>query len=223
MKKYLIAGFLAWLPLAITVWVLSWLLGVTDGLFAWLLAGAEAVLPPSAHDLTATLRQIPGLSFVVLLAGTLLTGVLVTNIFGRWLLDRWDALLNRIPIVKSIYSSVKQVSDTLFSTNGNAFREAVLVQYPHGDSWTIAFVTGKPSGEVAEQLPGDHVGVYVPTTPNPTSGFFLMLPRERVRPLGMSVDQALKYIISMGVVSPVPSSASSPPERPGEADPNRRG
>jgi len=223
-KKYLIAGFLAWLPLAITVWVLLWLLGVTDGLFAWLLAGAEAVLPPSAHDVTITLRQIPGLSFVVLVVGTILTGVLVTNIFGRWLLDRWDALLNRIPIVKSIYSSVKQVSDTLFSTSGNAFREAVLVPYPHQNSWTIAFVTGKPGGEVAQALVGDHVSVYVPTTPNPTSGFFLMVPREQVRPLAMSVDQALKYIISMGVVAPAASlNSSAPPATPGEADPNPRG
>ena len=229
MKKYLIAGFLAWLPLAITVWVLSWLLGVTDGLFAWLLAGAQAVLPPSAHEFTAGLRHIPGLSFVVLMVGTILTGVLVTNIFGRWLLDRWDALLNRIPIVKSIYSSVKQVSDTLFSTSGNAFREAVLVPYPHQNSWTIAFVTGKPGGEVAQALVGEHVSVYVPTTPNPTSGFFLMVPRDQVRPLAMSVDQALKYIISMGVVGPASAATSSaassspPASSPGEADPNPRG
>lgn len=224
LKKYLLAGLLAWLPLAITVWVISWLLGMTDSLFASLLAGASTLLPPSAQPLIRVLPQVPGLSVIVLALVMVLTGVLVTNFFGRWVLERWDALLNRIPIVKSIYSSVKQVSDTLFSTSGNAFREAVLVQYPHAHSWTIAFVTGKPAHEVATHLSGEHVSVYVPTTPNPTSGFFLMMPRDHVRPLGMSVDQALKHIISMGVVAPPPAPAGlAPPERPGEADPNPRG
>jgi len=124
--------------------------------------------------------------------------------------NQWDKLLSRIPIVKSIYSSVKQVSDTLFSSSGNAFREAVLVQYPHQGSWTIAFVTGKPSGEVAAHLDGEHVSLYVPTTPNPTSGFFLLMPRTSVRPLQMSVDEALKYIISMGVVAPPPPAPPRP-------------
>jgi uncharacterized membrane protein len=147
-------------------------------------------------------RHVPGLGVLTLLAGMLLTGVFVTNIFGQWAVRQWDALMGKIPIVKSIYSSVKQVSDTLFSSNGNAFREAVLVQYPHAGSWTIAFVTGKPGGEVAAHLDGEHVSVYVPTTPNPTSGFFLILPRREIRVLGMSVDEALKYVISMGVVAP---------------------
>jgi uncharacterized membrane protein len=132
----------------------------------------------------------------------LLTGVFVTNIFGQWIARRWNTLLQNIPIVKSIYSSVKQVSDTLFSTSGNAFREAVLVQYPRHGSWTIAFVTGRPGGEVVSHLSGDYLSLYVPTTPNPTSGFFLMVPRIDVVELEMSVDQALKYIISMGVVAP---------------------
>ncbi len=206
MKRYLIAGLLAWLPLAITVWVLSWLLGATDSLFLWMLQAAEAVLPASVAPLIARLSHVPGLSILVLAVAMLLTGMFVTNIFGQWWLRQWDNLLNRIPIVKSIYSSVKQVSDTLFSTNGNAFREAVLVQYPRAGSWTIAFVTGRPGGEVAEHLQGDWLSVYVPTTPNPTSGFFLMVPRADVVELDMSVDQALKYVISMGVVVP-PQSA----------------
>jgi uncharacterized membrane protein len=121
---------------------------------------------------------------------------------GQWWVRQWHRLMHQIPIVKSIYSSVKQVSDTLFSSSGNAFREAVLVQYPRQGAWTIAFVTGKPGGEVAEHLPGEYVSVYVPTTPNPTSGFFLMMPRADVVVLNMSVDEALKYVISMGVVSP---------------------
>jgi uncharacterized membrane protein len=201
-KRYLVAGMLAWLPLAVTIAVLVWLLGAIDGLFSTLLNAAQAVLPVTQTAWLESLRHVPGLSVVVLAALLVITGVLVTNIFGQWMLHRWDTLLQRIPIVKSIYSSVKQVSDTLFSTSGNAFREAVLVQYPRPGSWTIAFVTGRPSGEVAAHLPGEHVSVYVPTTPNPTSGFFLMMPRSEMRALGMSVDEALKYIISMGVVAP---------------------
>jgi uncharacterized membrane protein len=201
-KKYLIAGLLAWLPLAITVWVLTWLLGGMDALFQWLLQAVSALLPAESQPRVEQLRQVPGLSIVFLVSAMLATGVFVTNIFGQWWLRQWDALLQRIPIVKSIYSSVKQVSDTLFSSSGNAFREAVLVQYPRQGSWTIAFVTGKPGGEVAHHLPGDFVSIYVPTTPNPTSGFFLMMPRSDVVALDMSVDQALKYVISMGVVIP---------------------
>jgi uncharacterized membrane protein len=201
-KKYLVAGLLVWLPLAITIWVLSWLLGAMDGVFASLLSATQAVLPESARAGLETLRHVPGLGVLVMVAGLLATGVFAANIFGQWWLRQWDTILGKIPIVKSIYNSVKQVSDTLFSTNGNAFREAVLVQYPRAGSWTIAFVTGKPGGEVAAHLPGDYVSVYVPTTPNPTSGFFLMMPRADVLALRMSVDEALKYVISMGVVGP---------------------
>ena len=208
MKKYLVAGLLVWLPLAITLWVLAWMIGAIDGVFAWLVAAAQAVLPLSMQSGLEQLRRIPGLSIVVVAGLLILTGVFATNIFGQWWLRQWDALLHKIPIVKSIYSSVKQVSDTLFSSSGNAFREAVLVQYPRAGSWTIAFVTGRPGGEVATHLPGDFISVYVPTTPNPTSGFFLMMPREDVRQLAMSVDEALKYVISMGVVAP-----ASPPVR----------
>ena len=202
MKKYIIAGLLVWLPLAITIWVLSWMLGALDGVFAWLLSATQAVLPDAARETIEALRRVPGLGVIVMAAGLLLTGVFATNIFGQWWLRQGDRMLGKIPIVKSIYNSVKQVSDTLFSSNGNAFREAVLVQYPRHGSWTIAFVTGRPGGEVAIQLPGDYVSVYVPTTPNPTSGFFLMMPRTDVIELKMSVDEALKYVISMGVVSP---------------------
>ena len=202
MKKYLIAGLLVWLPLAITIWVLLWLLGLMDGMFMWILTLSQAVLPAGLDNAIERLRHVPGLGVLVMAAIVLGSGVFVTNIFGQWWVKQWDRVLNRIPIVKSIYSSVKQVSDTLFSSSGNAFREAVLVQYPRPGSWTIAFVTGKPSGEVAAMLPGEFVSVYVPTTPNPTSGFFLMMPRSDVVVLKMSVDEALKYVISMGVVGP---------------------
>jgi len=208
-KKYLIAGLLVWLPLAITIWVLSWLLGSLDGVFSSLLSASQAVLPQATATSLESLRSVPGLGVVIMLALLLLTGVFAANFVGQWWLRQWDQLLYRIPIVKSIYSSVKQVSDTLFSSNGNAFREAVLVQYPRAGSWTIAFVTGKPGGEVASHLPAEMVGVYVPTTPNPTSGFFLMMPRAEVHTLQMSVDEALKYVISMGVVAPPESAAAA--------------
>ncbi|MCZ8112284.1 MAG: DUF502 domain-containing protein [Betaproteobacteria bacterium] len=213
MKKFLVAGLLVWLPLAITIAVLSWLLGAVDGLFAFLLRVSEAVLPVSAAAPIERLRHVPGLSVVVLVVVLVLTGVFATNIFGQWWVRQWDRLMHQIPIVKSIYSSVKQVSDTLFSSKGNAFREAVLVQYPRSGAWTIAFVTGRPGGEVATKLPADLLSVYVPTTPNPTSGFFLMLPRAEVIELAMSVDQALKYVISMGVVVPPPAAPKPLPVR----------
>jgi uncharacterized membrane protein len=212
-KKYIITGLLVWLPLAITVWVLLWVLGLITGVFEALLSALQAVAPLSLHNNLEALRHVPGLGVLILVVALLLTGVFVANIFGQWWLRQWDRLLSNIPIVKSIYNSVKQVSDTLFSSSGNAFREAVLVQYPREGSWTIAFVTGRPGGEVAEALPGEHVSLYVPTTPNPTSGFFLMMPRESVRPLAMSVDEALKYIISMGVVAPAAPAVAAPTPR----------
>ena len=210
MKKYLIAGLLVWLPLAITIWVLQAALGTLDGVFGWLLRGSQVILPRGAHDSIEMLRQIPGLGVLVMLLGLLLTGVFATNIAGQWFLRQGHKVLNKIPIVKSIYSSVKQVSDTLFSSSGNAFREAVLVQYPREGAWTIAFVTGKPGGETALHLHGEYLSVYVPTTPNPTSGFFLMVPRADVVVLQMSVDEALKYVISMGVVAPPMHVAPAP-------------
>jgi uncharacterized membrane protein len=203
-RKHLITGLLVWMPLAVTIWVLLWVLGLMDGMFSWVLSLSQAVLPEQMRAGIEMLRGVPGLGVVVLLVVLWATGLFVANIFGQWWLKQWNALLNKIPIVKTIYSSVKQVSDTLFSSSGNAFREAVLVQYPRAGSWTIAFVTGQPSGEVAAHLATPHVSVYVPTTPNPTSGFFLMMPRSEVVPLAMSVDEALKYIISMGVVAPPP-------------------
>lgn len=219
MKKYIITGLLVWMPLAITVWVLLWALSLIDGVFAWLLTATQTLLPMSLHTSIESLRSIPGLGLLVMITALLLTGLFVANIFGQWWFRQQDRLLSRTPIVKSIYSSVKQVSDTLFSSSGNAFREAVLVQYPRQGMWTIAFVTGKPSGEVAAHLQTEHVSLYVPTTPNPTSGFFLMTARSEVIPLRMSVDAALKHIISMGVVAPVeqslPQSEEAGRNRPG--------
>lgn len=202
MRKYIVAGLLVWLPLAVTVWLLTTVLGMVDGLFGSLVSASQALLPAGAHGFLEMLRHVPGLGLVVVVAALLLTGIFAANFVGQWWLRQGSRVVHRIPIVKSIYSSVKQVSDTLFSSSGNAFREAVLVQYPRQGSWTIAFVTGRPGGEAAEHLHADYISLYVPTTPNPTSGFFLMVPRSDVIALRMSVDEALKYIISMGVVAP---------------------
>lgn len=193
-KRYLITGLLVLVPLVITIWVLKTLIGVMDQ--------SLLLLPSAWHPQVVLGFNIPGLGTLLTIGIVLLTGVIATNFFGKRIILFWEGVLARVPVVKSIYYSVKQVSDTLFSDSGQAFRKAVLVQYPRSGSWTIAFLTGQPGGDVANYLQGDYVSIYVPTTPNPTSGFFLMMPRADVIELDMSVDEALKYIISMGVVTP---------------------
>jgi uncharacterized membrane protein len=207
-KKYLLTGLMVWLPLAITIWVLLWLVGLLDAVFGGFLAGLAAVTPSTLSPTIERLHNIPGLGVLLVFTAMLVTGALVSNVAGRWWVKQWDHLFTHIPIVKSIYNSVKKVSDTLFSSNGNAFRTALLIQYPRQGSWTIAFQTGVPGGEVASHLGDDFISVYVPTTPNPTSGFFLMVPKADVIELTMSVDQALTYVISMGSVAPVGRAAT---------------
>jgi uncharacterized membrane protein len=146
--------------------------------------------------------DIPGIGAILTIAIVFITGLLTNNLVGNYVVRVGERLLKRVPVVSSLYGSVKQVSDTLFSSSGNAFRQAVLIPYPHADSYTIAFLTGTPGGDVKNHLVGDYVSVYVPTTPNPTSGFFLMMERSKVVELNMTVDAALKYIVSMGVVAP---------------------
>src|SRR5436853_5220595 len=168
MKRYLIAGLLVWVPLGITIWVLHALVSSLDQTLL--------LLPESARPEAIVGFHIPGLGVLLSFAILLLTGMLAANFFGARLILLWEAVLGRIPVVKSIYSSVKQVSDTLLSDTGNAFRKALLVEFPYPGSWTIAFMTGTPAVAVSSQLPSEHVSVYVPTTPNPTSGYFIIVP-----------------------------------------------
>jgi uncharacterized membrane protein len=193
-KRYFITGLLIWIPLVITGWVLSLIVGVADQ--------SLRLLPPAIRPQNLLGFNIPGAGIVVTLAIVLATGFLATNLIGQRLVGWWERALARIPVVNSIYNGVKQVSDTLLSPSGKAFRQPLLVQYPHPGAWTIAFLTGEPGGEVAARLEGEHVSVYVPTTPNPTSGFFLMFRKDEVIALDMDVDEALKHILSMGVVTP---------------------
>lgn len=194
MRKYFITGLLTLVPIAITAWVLH---AVISSMDQTLLLLPEQWRPEALIGL-----KIPGFGVVLTVLIIFITGLLTRNFIGNYIVSAWEALLNRIPIVNSIYSSVKQVSDTLFSSSGNAFSKALLIEYPRQGAWTIAFLTGKPSGDVSKHLGEDFISVYVPTTPNPTSGYFLIIPKKDAIELDMSVDTALKYVVSMGVVAP---------------------
>ena len=198
MKKYLITGLLIWIPLVITIWVLKVIFDALDQ--------SLLLLPDSFQTEHWLGVHIPGLGAILTIVVVFLTGIFATNFFGARLIELWHEILRRIPVVNSIYSSVKQISDTLFSTSGQAFRKALLVQWPHPGMWTIGFLTGTPGGDVVNHVPEDCLSVYVPTTPNPTGGYFVIVRRSEVVELDMSVDQALKYIISMGVAPPLPKS-----------------
>ena len=203
-RRWLLAGLLVLVPLAITLAVLNWIVATLDQTLL--------ILPVAWHPDRLLGFHLPGFGVLLTLGIVLLMGAIASNFLGRKLLMVGNALLRRIPIVRSIYSSVKQVSDTLFSENGNAFRKALLVQWPREGVWTIGFLTGLPGGDVVNHLPADYVSVYIPTTPNPTGGYFVMLKRAECVELKMSVDEALTYVISMGVV--VPAARPVPPLNP---------
>lgn len=200
-KSVFLTGLLVLVPLAITLWVLNLVIGTMDQTLL--------LLPESWRPERMFHMRLPGLGAVLTLAFIFVVGLLTQNFIGQKLVEWWNALVRRIPIIGPLYGSIQQVSDTLLSSNGNAFRKALLIEYPRKGSWTIAFLTGIPGGDVVNHLQEDHVSVYVPTTPNPTSGFFLMVPKSEVVELDMTVDAALKYIVSMGVVAPATS-----PRRP---------
>jgi uncharacterized membrane protein len=217
-RKWLLAGLLVLAPLIITLWVLEWVVSTLDQTLQ--------ILPSHWHPDQLLGVHIPGLGVIFAVLVVLIIGALASNFVGNRLVNWWHALLHRIPVVRSIYSGVKQISDTLFSEKGNAFRKALLVEWPHEGMWTIAFLTGAPIGDVLTKLqaqPGarndtdEFLSVYVPTTPNPTGGYFVMVRRSACQELGMSVDEALTYIVSMGVIAPgsskrLPTKALTPSE-----------
>jgi uncharacterized membrane protein len=193
-RKYLIAGLLIWLPLAITLWVLDFIVTTMDRTLT--------VLPASWHPDAVLGVHIPGLGLVMSVIILLVTGALAANIIGARLFTWWESVLVKIPIVRPIYSGVKQISDTLFASKGQSFRKVVLIEFPNRGQWTFGFVVGAPGPSVERQLGGELITVYVPTAPNPTSGYVLMVRPSEVAEVDVSVDDALKFHLSMGVVAP---------------------
>ena len=196
LKKYLITGVLVWLPIAVTIWAMSYIISAADKLIN--------LLPESWQPQHFCGFNIPGLGIVAATVVLFVTGVFAANVLGRRILGAWDSLLGRIPVVKSIYSSVKKVSESLLSDSSRSFKTPVLVPFPQPGIWTIAFVSGHIPDKLKGSLPqdDDYISVYVPTTPNPTGGYYIMVKKSDVRELDMSVDQALKYVISLGMVMP---------------------
>ncbi|PLX62561.1 DUF502 domain-containing protein [Sedimenticola selenatireducens] len=203
-RRYLVAGLLVWVPLGITLLVVRLLVRWLDGS---LLLLPEAYRPENLLGFS-----IPGLGVVVSVLILFVTGVLAANLFGRSLVSVWERLLARIPLVRSIYSGAKQLAETMFSEAGQSFRKVLLIEFPRKGLWTLAFQTGTDAGEAQHKTGRDVINVYVPTTPNPTGGYFVMVPREDVIELEMSVDDGLKMLMSMGAVVPHADKPALQPE-----------
>ncbi|MCG7867171.1 MAG: hypothetical protein B6D70_01395 [gamma proteobacterium symbiont of Stewartia floridana] len=193
LRRYLVAGLLVWLPLGASYLVVSLLVDWMD---------RSLLLLPQAYRPESLLGfHVPGLGVVLSLVILFITGLVAANLFGRRLVKLWEALVSRIPLVRSVYSAVKQLVETMFADNGRSFRKVVLVEFPRRGLWTLAFLTNEESGPIQEALGRELVSVYIPTTPNPTGGYFVLLPKEEVRELDMSVDDGLKMLLSMGAVN----------------------
>lgn len=218
LKKYLITGVLVWLPIAVTIWAMTYIISAADRLIS--------LLPESWQPQHFWGFNIPGLGIVAATVVLFVTGVFAANVLGRRILGAWDSLLGRIPVVKSIYSSVKKVSESLLSDSSRSFKTPVLVPFPQPGIWTIAFVSGHIPDKLKGSLPqdDDYISVYVPTTPNPTGGYYIMVKKSDVRELDMSVDQALKYVISLGMVMPdnlpVKALPAQKPSKDGDTEHN---
>ena len=200
MRRYLVAGLLVWLPLGATFYVIRLLVGWMDQ--------SLLLLPDRFRPENLLGFNIPGLGVALSLAILLLTGLIAANLFGRKLVNLWEQLLSRIPLVRSVYSAVKQLVETMFADNGKSFRKVVLVEFPRRGLWTLAFLTSEEQGTVQQATGQDVISVYVPTTPNPTGGYFILVPREDVREIDLSVDEGLKLLLSMGAVNPARESAA---------------
>ena len=215
LKKYMLTGVLVWMPIAVTVWVIGYIISATDQL--------AALIPAKWQPERYLGFNVPGTGFIVAVTVLFFTGVFAANMLGRKILEGWDSLLGRIPVVKSIYSSVKKVSESLLSDNSRSFKTPVLVPFPQPDIWTIGFVSGSLPDSLATALPPEenHIPVYVPTTPNPTGGYYIMVRQSDIRELDMSVDEALKYVISLGMVLPDEAVAKTQDnaQRPSENTP----
>lgn len=199
LRRYLVAGLLVWVPLGVTLLIIRFLVDLMD---------QTLFLLPQAWQPEQVLGfRIPGLGLLLTFAVVLATGMVVANLFGQQLVGLGEKLLSRIPLVRSIYGSVKQLTESMFNGGGKSFRKVLLVRYPHPSSWTLAFQTGEGSREIRDKTGREVVSVFVPTTPNPTSGFFLIVPRDEVIELDISVDEGLKMLLSVGVVAPEPSKA----------------
>ena len=201
LRRYLVAGLLVWLPILVTVLVLKFLIDLVDSTLL--------LLPTAVQPETLIGFRIPGLGILLSGAVLLATGMGVTNLFGRSMVKLWEGLLARIPVVRAIYSASKQLAETLFGGKGKSFRKVVMVRYPHAGAWALAFLTGDGLVEASSKTGRDLVNVFVPTTPNPTSGFFIMVPREEMIELEMSVDTGVRLILSAGAVGP--TEATHPP------------
>lgn len=194
MRKYLIAGLLVWMPLGITFLVIRAIVGFLDNT---LLLLPEAYKPDNLLGF-----HIPGLGVLLAVILVLATGMIVANLLGRRLVSAWESLLSRIPLVRTLYAGVKQIMEAVLATDAKSFRRVLLVEYPRRGVWSLAFMTTDQLGEVQQKTESDVIGVFIPTTPNPTSGFVLMVPEHEVIYLDMPVEQGLKMIISMGTVVP---------------------
>ncbi len=210
LRRYLMAGLLVWIPLGVTIIVVKMLIGLLDR--------SMLLVPQQYRPEQLFGVSIPGLGVIVAVVVVLFTGVIVANLFGRKLVAIWESLLSRIPLVSSVYSAVKQIAETMFSSSGQSFRKVLLVEYPRKGMWTLAFQTGTEVGEAQCKTGREVINIYVPTTPNPTSGFFIMVPKEDVVELEMSVDEGLKMIISMGSVVPNPAEGGCPKSPAPEAE-----
>jgi uncharacterized membrane protein len=195
LRRYFISGLLVWLPLWVTILVIKFLVDILNGTFS--------LLPPRYRPDQLLGFHVPGIGVIITLLVILLTGMFVANVIGRWFVERWDAFVGRIPLVRSIYMGVRQILNTIFTPGGQSFRKVLLVEYPRVGMWSLAFQTGMAAAEVEKSVKGEEmVSLFIPTTPNPTSGFLMMIPRKEVIELEMSVEQALKFVISLGVVHP---------------------
>jgi uncharacterized membrane protein len=210
-RRYLIAGLMIWIPLGVTILVINMVVDLLDGVLR--------VLPAAYHPDTLLGFHVPGLGVLLSAVIVLGTGVLAANFFGRRLVDIWERMLARIPLVRSIYSGTKQVSETLFKPGGLAFRKVLLIEYPRRGLWSIAFQTAAGSAEAQSRTGEDLIPVFVPTTPNPTSGFIFMVPRRDVIEMDMCVDDAIKMVISLGVVVP-PWQGRAEPSKPAQTGPS---